>query len=199
MLIRKPIEPGGFRVKQRRDWIEKRQSLRTDADSALASLSPEEATAQPADVMLHELLVHKVELEMQIEELQRAHIALEEARDHYAEYYEFAPVCYLSIDGDGMITEVNLTGATLLGVGRAALIKRRFANFVSPSDRERWNRLFLEMMAHAEIEQRTVAFQMARADESVFDAYLDCRRPHLPHAPQTLRITLFDRGKVNRI
>jgi PAS domain-containing protein len=87
----------------------------------LASLSPAEATAQPADVMLHELLVHKVELEMQIEELAAgAHVALEEARDRYAEYYEFAPVGYLSIGGAGEITEVNLTGAALLGVDRGA-------------------------------------------------------------------------------
>jgi PAS domain S-box-containing protein len=183
-------------MKQKKDWIEKRQTLRTDADSALSSLSPEEANAQPADVMLHELLVHKVELEMQIEELQRAHIALEEARDRYAEYYEFAPVGYLSISAEGVITEVNLTGAALLGLDRAALIQRRFANFVSPRDRERWNCLFLEMMGQAEIEQQAVALQMTRADVSTFEAYLDCRRPHLPDAPRALRITLFDIGKL---
>lgn len=186
-------------MKQKKDWIEKRQSLRTDADSALGSLTPQEATAQPAAVMLHELLVHKVELEMQIEELQRAHIALEEARDHYAEYYEFAPVGYLSISGEGTITEVNLTGATLLGVDRSAIIRSRFANFVSPRDRERWDRLFLEMMEHAEIEQRTLVLQMARKDETAFDAYLDCRRPHLPGTPRALRITLFDIGKFKQI
>lgn len=181
---------------QKRDWIEKRQSLRTLADSALASLSPQRATAPPTDVMLHELLVHKVELEMQIEELQRAHIALEEARDHYAEYYEFAPVGYFSIHGEGEITEVNLTGRALLGVDRGLLIKRRFANFVSPRDRDRWNRLFLEMMEHPEIERRAIALQMTRAGESTFDAYLDCRRPHRPDAPRVLRITLFDIGKL---
>lgn len=186
-------------MKLKKDWIATRQSLRVVADSTLASLSPAEATSQPADVMLHELLVHKVELEMQIEELQRAHIALEAARDNYAEYYEFAPVGYLSIDGDGAITEVNLTGTVLLGVDRTALIKRRFANFVSPRDRDRWNRLFLEMMEHHEVAQRALAIQMARADATPFDAYLDCRRPHLPDAGQTLRITLFDTGKVNQM
>jgi hypothetical protein len=77
--------------------VERRQSLRAKADAMVGSLSPEETEARPAEVLMHELLVHKVELEMQNEELRRAYAALEEARDRYMELYEFAPVGYVSI------------------------------------------------------------------------------------------------------
>ena len=67
-------------MKQKLDWIEKRQSTRRKAEVMLGSISAAELAVQPAEVLLHELLVHKVELEMQVQELQRAHAEMEEAR-----------------------------------------------------------------------------------------------------------------------
>lgn len=59
-------------MKQPTNTMDKRQSLRTRAEELLTGISRTEETSQPAEVLMHELLVHKVELEMQIEELQRA-------------------------------------------------------------------------------------------------------------------------------
>jgi len=42
----------------------------------------------PADELLHELHVHQIELEMQNDELRRAHIVVEKMRDHYMNLYE---------------------------------------------------------------------------------------------------------------
>ena len=114
----------------------------------MGSLSPDEKTANPAEILLHELLVHKVELEMQNEELRRAYNALEEARDRYIDLYEFAPVGYITINREGLISEINLTGSALLGVDRTKLINRRFSKFVAPQDRDLWHRLFMNMMQH---------------------------------------------------
>lgn len=58
-------------MKHPSDPIEMCHSLRTEAENMLSSLSPKELTAQPAEVLLHELLVHKFELEMQNDELRR--------------------------------------------------------------------------------------------------------------------------------
>ncbi len=85
--------------------------------------------------LLHELQVHQVELEMQNEELRKTRDEMEEGRDKYSDLYDFAPVGYLTLDGEGTIAEANLAGASLLGVARAALVKRRFGAFVSPADR----------------------------------------------------------------
>ena len=60
------------------DGIEKRKSLRSMAESMIANVSPNHIKAQSSEILLHELVVHKVELEMQNEELRKAHHNMEE-------------------------------------------------------------------------------------------------------------------------
>ena len=96
--------------------------------------NPPEPDAEPQR-LLHELQVHQIELELQNEELRKTRDEMEAARDKYSDLYDFAPVGYLTLDREGTIAEVNLAGASLLGVARAALVKRRFGVFVSPADR----------------------------------------------------------------
>ncbi len=180
------------------DWIEKRQALRTDAARMLSHLSPAETAAQPEAVMLHELLVHKVELEMQIEELRRAHAEMEAARDHYAEFYERAPIGYISLDRECLIDEINLTGAELLGAERGKLAHRRFSMFVAPRDRDRWDAEFVGLMKDFPFEKRTLVLEMVRADNAALRAYLDCRRPRSADGVPRLRLSLFDIGKIEQ-
>jgi PAS domain S-box-containing protein len=98
-----------------------------------------------ADILrlLHELEVHQIELEMQNAELQKARDDMEAALERYTDLYDFAPVGYFSIDAEGLILEVNLTGAALLGVERFRLIRLRLQRFVAPAS---WTifRTFLE-------------------------------------------------------
>lgn len=161
----------------------------------LSSLTPEELTARPSDVLLHELLIHKVELEMQNEELRCAYISMEEARDRYVDIYEFAPIGYITINRAGLISKINLTGAALLGVDRIRLINRRFSNYVSPHDQDRWHRLFMNAMERDEIDKHAFNLEMTRADAPAFHAHLDCLRHESIGESPTLRISLFDISK----
>ena len=74
----------------------------------------------PADVerLVHELQVHQIELEMQNEELKRAQAEIAESREKYVDLYDFAPVGYFSFDQNGIITEMNLPAASLVGIER---------------------------------------------------------------------------------
>jgi len=83
----------------------------------------------------HELQVYQIELEMQNEELRKARDEMEAGLEKYSDLYDFAPIGYLTLDPQGIITGANLAGADLLGVGRAALVGRKFSTFVSPADR----------------------------------------------------------------
>ena len=87
------------------------------------------AEAEPRR-LFHELQVHQVELEMQNAALQDARDRTEALLEKYTDLYDFAPVGYFSLDEQGRILEVNLTGAALLGVERSSLISRRLPCFV---------------------------------------------------------------------
>jgi PAS domain S-box-containing protein len=72
---------------------------------------------------------------MQNVELQDARDRMEVLLEKYTDLYDFAPVGYLSLDEQGKILEVNLSGATLLGVQRSLLINQRLPSFVTPANR----------------------------------------------------------------
>lgn len=98
--------------------------------------------------LLHELQNHQIELEMQNRELKEAQERLEEARDRYADLYDFAPMGYLTLDETGRILEVNLTGAAMLGDERANLIGKPFPARLTPSD-SRLFFLYLNRVFHS--------------------------------------------------
>lgn len=81
--------------------------------------------------LLHELEVHRVELEMQNAELRQARDEAEQHLGKYSDLYDFAPVGYFTLDGSGTITSVNLRGASLVGVARARLVGRNFGLLVT--------------------------------------------------------------------
>lgn len=88
--------------------------------------------------LLHELQNHQIELEMQNCELREVQQRLEEARDRYADLYDFAPVGYLTLDETGRILEINLTGAAMLGNERANIIGQPFPARLSLNDSQRF-------------------------------------------------------------
>jgi len=92
-------------------------------------------TDPDAHRLVHELQVHQVELEMQNAELQGAWDQMEVMLEKYTDLYDFAPVGYFSIDEQGLILDVNLTGAALLGVERSRLINCRLPRFVASMSR----------------------------------------------------------------
>ncbi|MDQ5987115.1 MAG: Adaptive-response sensory-kinase SasA [Syntrophus sp. SKADARSKE-3] len=114
------------------------KAFRKKADTMeinVESLTPEE-TRQ----LIHELQVHQIELEMQNDNLRRAHEELDASRSRYLELFDLAPVGYCSIDENGLILEANLTFATMLGIPRGILVKQSISRFISPEDQDTFYR-----------------------------------------------------------
>jgi signal transduction histidine kinase len=95
--------------------------------------------------LLHELQVHQIELELQNEELQRAHADAETLLMKYTALYDFAPTSYFTLDRAGTIRGLNLAGASLLGTERSKLLNRRFDLLIAAEKRP----AFTAFLSHA--------------------------------------------------
>ena len=92
--------------------------------------------------MLHELQVHQIELEMQNEELREANETAETALKKYTMLYDFAPLGYFTLEKDGSISELNFTGAEMLGDKRFSLVNSNFKLFIAESSQQEFNKFF---------------------------------------------------------
>jgi PAS domain-containing protein len=79
-----------------------------------------------------ELQQTRAELQSRVE--QSAQDLIQESAAHYAELYDEAPVGYASINELGLILEMNLVGARLLGEARDHLLHQPFMRFVVQQD-----------------------------------------------------------------
>jgi hypothetical protein len=92
--------------------------------------------------LLHELQVHQIELEMQNEQLQDANETAEKALKKYTMLYDFAPMGYFTLHSDGSISDLNFTGADLLGEKRFTLVNSNFKLFISKESQKTFNDFF---------------------------------------------------------
>ena len=80
--------------------------------------------------LVDELRVHQTELERQNRQLREAQAELERSRARYTDLYDFAPIAYFTFDTKGVIKEVNLAGAALLGRDRKGVVGHPFDGLV---------------------------------------------------------------------
>jgi len=116
-----------------RKWAEKKSAM---VPEKTGSLSPEENKQ-----LLHELQVHQIELEMQNEELRRSQAELEALHASYFDLYELAPVGYCTLSGQGLIRQINLTLATMLGIPRSDLLSQPLSRYIHPDDQDTYYRI----------------------------------------------------------
>jgi two-component system, cell cycle sensor histidine kinase and response regulator CckA len=91
---------------------------------------------EQAQLVLHDLRVHQVQLEAQNEELRKAHSELQEARARYFDLYDLAPVGYFSLSESGVILQLNLSVTTLLGLAKSHALRQPLFRFVHPEDKQ---------------------------------------------------------------
>jgi PAS domain S-box-containing protein/putative nucleotidyltransferase with HDIG domain len=113
-------------------------NLRIRAEKFLTAGKGEPGKTSPAVVkkLVLDLKMYQMQLEMQNEELQRAQESIIQARDRYADLYDFAPVGYFTLDREGKIVEVNLAGAQLLGLEPSLLVNQSSFRWVAPESEE---------------------------------------------------------------
>lgn len=148
-------------------------------------MSPEEMRGK-----LHELLVHQIELEMQNDELRRAQAELEDERARYFDLYEMAPVGYCTISEKGLILQINLTAANLLGVDRSALIMKPISQFICKEDQDVYYLHKLKLFETC--ESQSFELRMTKKDGIVFWAHLTAITLQDKDGMRTSRVVLSD-------
>ena len=122
--------------------------------------------------LFYELQTHQIELEMQNEELRKAHAELELSRDRYSDLYDFAPVGYFTLSEKGLIVEANLTLAEMLCVERRFLLKSPLSKFIVEKDQDVY---YLHHRRLQETKERqTCELQMRGKTGEEFWARLEC-------------------------
>ncbi len=133
----------------------RQDDLRERAETRLAAAAKpvEDLSMDQIKDLIHEYEVHRIELEIQNEELREAQKQLEAARDRFAELYDNAPVGYLSIDEAGVISQGNRTFAAMLGHEQHHLPGKALGDFVLPADRPMFHGRFKAFFKNPEGKQ----------------------------------------------
>lgn len=151
---------------KRETGVRARTVKRPDARTRQAKAASDDRLRQ----LLHELQIHSEEITVQNEQLLQAQAELEQARDRYADLYDFAPVGYVAIDLRATIVEINLAGAALLGRPRSFVLRMPFATLLVDE--------------HLEVLRRFLIATRSTADGATVSTDVRVRR----HPERTLRL-----------
>jgi PAS domain S-box-containing protein len=123
------------------------------------------------DEVIYELRVHQVELEMQNEELMNAQLILDDSQRKYFDLYNFAPYGYFTLDKDGIILEVNLKGASLLGIERHKLYKTAFIQYITPDYRNKFHHHIQRVLETR--DNHIIDLKIFKSDNNTFYAHIE--------------------------
>jgi PAS domain S-box-containing protein len=153
-------------------YEKKFEDLRNKAEEVLEDKKGSRTKiALEIDELIHELEVHQIELEMQNEELISTQIELEDSRRDYLELYDFSPVGYFTLDENGIIKIVNLTGSDILGKPRKFLHNTAFILYVAPDYRNILHNHFHQVMKTQLKKQCNI--ELISSDKTPFFVSLD--------------------------
>ncbi|MGA7594528.1 MAG: PAS domain S-box protein [Gallionella sp.] len=170
--------------------------LRARAEAKIQRDAPVSAEQRPAEELLEELRIYQIELEMQNEALRESQILLEKSRDRYQDLYEFAPIGYLTLTLDAVISEINLTGAALLGLERSKLLRRHFSAFIVPGEQDRWQQIFMRTVQ--ESGQQDCDLMLQRGDGSLMHVQMDDIHLFREGEAPVVRLTFADITRRDR-
>lgn len=107
------------------------KAIRERAEQMAADrIVDESVPREDLEALVHELQVHQIELELQNEELLQLQTKLKVSERKYFDLYNLAPVGYLSLDHEGHIVQINLTGSEMFGRTRNVLTGSLMISFL---------------------------------------------------------------------
>ena len=151
----------------------------------LAPVAPQDAARA-----LHELGVYAIELELQNEELRQRQAELDASRAHFVDFYDLAPVGYLTVSEAGLVVAANLTMATMLGLPRAMLPGTAMSQLIVAEDQGAY--YLLRQQALSTGRDDACELRLRRADGTPLWVAFVAGVAHEPDGTVVLRCVLRD-------
>ncbi len=166
-------------MKKNRSLGKKKEDLTTKdegrLDGAARNSAQEKEAGESPENLLQELRVHKIELELQNEELLGVKDELESSIKKYDDFYEFAPIAYCAFDRKGMILEASLTTTTILNVPRSLLVGRYFSEYLTRDSIDSFKTLLAKVFS--DNAKASCQLRLRKVDESRLSAFVQCSAP----------------------
>lgn len=136
------------------------------------------------------------ELEACKRELQEIQRLLEEIRSRYTDLYDTAPVGYLALDNNGVILEINRSGAAMLGEERTHLPGKQFIAWLADEERT----LFLEHLHQVFLNhtQASIELTIRTAGGTLYEIRLDSMSAKEIGQPFVCRTVMTDLSNVRK-
>lgn len=146
-------------------------NLRIKAEELIKTMDGDKINIQDIKKLIYELQVYQIELELQNEELRSTQNDLEEAKNKYEDLYDFAPIGYFTFNQEGIIIDVNLTGANQLATQRMYIKNLPLVTFIPSEYQETF---YLHRKAVIETQEKQVCeITIKRKDKSFFCARIE--------------------------
>lgn len=160
-------------------------NLRREAAHRLGrqpSGNPEIQAPRHLQQAFQELQIQQIELELQNEQLKRSESRMAEGLERYTDLFDFAPVGYFTLIANSTIRQVNLTGASLVGMDRADLVNRRFVLLLPAGLRAGFNDFLKQVFAgesncrgEFELSSPTQATRTISVEARCVHPWVECR------------------------
>jgi len=119
---------------RRFETLKKRAKEKLQENQQARNLDGTTLTREEINNAFHDLQVYQVELEIQNEELINTQQQLMELSEQFRNLYNAAPIGYLTISLDGLITQCNETFLNLLGLTYGDVLNRSIRNWIAHRD-----------------------------------------------------------------
>lgn len=172
-------------------------SLLPAADTQLEHDRQMSSDANDRETRLSELRGQLPQPATQNMDLLQMQKSLAESCNHYVELYNLLPVGYLTLTQEGNISQINPTGAELLGEPPENLHQRPIKTFVAPEHHPHIDRLLANVTQQKE---RLVAeLMLTRLDGTAFDVEFIYRCLIPDHGSPVIHVAITDVSKRKQV
>jgi len=132
---------------------------------------------------------HHYELMKHNDELQEALLAEKKHSQHYIELFEFSPIGYLILDNNSSINQVNLQGASLLGMEQTELVGQTFKNYITVKHKGTFNKVIRKAFEGNEIQGCEVSVEIG---PRILWLYVKAKLANLSNVGKYCLVTIID-------